>query len=89
MPQAELLGWFNFFKRRPIGWREDQRTYMLLSAQGVKAKADDLFVSLKQLQENIPAEDKALPSGNFLNKMLSATGGDESGWTPPWMNKND
>jgi len=84
MPYEELLGWFTFFKKRPVGWREDQRTYLTLRSAGVKADAEDLFVSLRQLKDNIPAEEKALPSGDFLKRMLEASGGDE-GWSPPWL----
>ena len=87
MPQTELLKWGQYFSKRPIGWREDQRTYMLLSAQGYKGKPEDLFPTLKQLKEGIPAEEKALPKGKFLDMMLKAKGGDGSGWTPPWLNK--
>ena len=26
MPYEELLGWFEYFKVRPVGWQDDQRT---------------------------------------------------------------
>jgi hypothetical protein len=87
MPQNELLGWAEYFKRRPYGWREDQRTAVLVQAQGYKGKPEDLFPTLKQLKDGVPAEIKALPKGKFLEMMMSAGGGDDSGWTPPWMNK--
>lgn len=85
MPYEELIKWSAYFRKRPIGWREDQRTYLLLQAQGYKGKAEDVFVTLKQLKENIPAEIKALPKGQFLDMMMKAKGGDDSGWTPPWQ----
>jgi hypothetical protein len=87
MPQNELMGWAQYFKRRPYGWREDQRTAVLVQAQGYKGKPEELFPSLKQLKDGVPAEIKALPKGKFLEMMMGAKGGDESGWTPPWMNK--
>ena len=86
MPYEELLKWATYFQRRPIGWREDQRTYMMLAAKGVKESPETLFPALKMLKENIPAEVKALPKGEFLQRMLQAKGGDED-WTPPWLNK--
>jgi len=87
MPYTELLNWVRFFHRYPVGWREDQRTFLLLQAQGYKGTADKVFPSLKMMKENTPVEEKSLPKGKFLEQMLKATGGDESGWTPPWMNK--
>jgi hypothetical protein len=87
MPQEELIKWANYFKKRPIGWREDQRTYLLLQAQGYKGRPEDLFPSIKQLKENIPAETKALPKGKFLDMMLKAKNGDEESWTPFWTSK--
>jgi hypothetical protein len=87
MPQEELIKWANYFRKRPIGWREDQRTYLLLQAQGYKGRPEDLFPSIKQLKENIPAETKALPKGKFLDMMLKAKNGDEESWTPFWTGK--
>ena len=87
MPQEELVKWVSYFKKRPVGWREDQRTFLMLQAQGYKGKPEDVFVSLKQIKENIPTETKALPKGKFLEMMLSARDGDNSGWEPPWINK--
>lgn len=87
MPQEELVGWGSYFKKRPAGWREDQRVALLLQAQGYKGKPEDLFPTLKQLKEGIPQEEKSLPKGKFLEMMMSAKDGDGSGWTPPWMNK--
>jgi hypothetical protein len=86
MPYDELLQWVNFFRRRPIGYREDQRTFLMLQAQGFKGKPEDVFASLKQMKDNTPAEIKALPKGLFLDMMLKSKDGDDSDWTPPWMN---
>jgi len=86
MPQEELIKWGHYFRKRPVGWREDQRTFLLLQAAGFKGNPEDIFATLRQLKENIPAETKALPKGKFLDMMLTATDGDGSDWTPPWMN---
>jgi len=83
MPYDELLKWITFYKRRPHGWQEDHRTYMLLSAQGVKEKPEKLFSSLKAITEFSKPEatdDKAMPKGAFLSKMKAAKHGDDSGW---------
>ena len=85
MPYTELLKWVSFFKHRPVGWREDYRTYLLLKAQGYKGKPEDLFQSLRAIKEKreqdlYKADDKAMPAGQFLRMMKNATGGDDSGW---------
>jgi hypothetical protein len=83
MPHTEFLQWIEFFRRRPVGWREDHRVSMLMHAQGVKAKGHELFGSLKVIRDRHEAEKacgNALPSGKFLEMMKRATGGDESGW---------
>ena len=74
MPLRELLGWFNYFEQRPPGWREDQRTAMLLSAQGVKEPGHKLFPSLSALKANDPSGFHGSAMQNFLR---SAKGGDQ------------
>ena len=83
MPYEELLGWFDYFARRPIGWRDDDRTYKLLQAQGVKEKAINLFPSLNVIFN--PGSSNSTPdefntskfkTSLMFNKMLSAKGGD-------------
>ena len=81
MPYTEFVKWIAYFKQRPLGWREDQRTYMLLSAQGVKASPENIFPTLKLLKANeieSQVPDKALPKGQFLDKLRKAKGGDGS-----------
>jgi hypothetical protein len=85
MPYTELLQWVNYFRRRPIGYKEDQRTFLSLQAQGFKGKPEDVFASLKQMKDNTPAEVKALPKDKFLEMMMQSKDKDNSGWTPPWM----
>ena len=81
MPYTELLKWIDFFKKHPVGWREDHRTVMLMKAQGVKARPEDLFASLRQISkanQDSKVNDRAIPSGLFLQRMLKAKGGDSS-----------
>jgi len=79
MPYTEYTKWIDFFKKRPVGWREDQRTYLFLKTQGVKAEAEDIFPTLKMLKidsQNYQEPDKAIPKGKFLEKMIKARSGD-------------
>jgi len=90
MPYEELVKWVDFFKSRPVGWREDQRTFMLLKAQGVKSSAQELFPTLKFMkmyEENKQIPDQAVPKGKFLELMMKAKNGDESGWNPDFVRK--
>ena len=83
MPHTEFLKWIEFFKRRPVGWRDDHRTALLMNAAGVKERGHQIFGSLKVINDRAEAEKakgNALPSGKFLENMLRAKGGDDSGW---------
>jgi len=51
MPAAELRNWSRYLEARPLGWREDNRTSMLLAVQGVKKSGDEIFPSLAQLKK--------------------------------------
>ena len=79
MPYTELLKWIDFFKSRPVGWREDYRAYMLMSSFGFKGKPEQAFTSLRQLkqeEEKRKVNDRAVPTGLFLQKMITAVNGD-------------
>jgi hypothetical protein len=81
MDYEEFLGWQNYFERRPLGWREDDRTYKLLSAQGVKAKAPTIFPSLDPIynppkKEENTFDPKAFKRSFMYQKILTAKGGD-------------
>jgi len=80
MPYEEYLKWITFFRRRPVGWREDHRTALLMNAAGVKAKGHELFASLrlmKNVEDDTKMDDRAVPKGVMLNMMMSAKGGDK------------
>lgn len=82
MTYEELLGWFDYFERRPAEWRGDERAAKLLQAQGVKEKAINLFPSLAAIYK-----PRTTSPGNFdvsgfkaslmFQKMLSSTKGDK------------
>lgn len=79
MPYDEMLNWAAFFNSRPDGYAEDFRTYLLLKAQGIKESPESIFPSIKHLkaqEEKKQENDKAIPKGKFLDKLLSAKNGD-------------
>lgn len=69
MPYEELVNWFYYFSIRPIGWEDDQRTYMLLQAQGVKEKAERLFPSIAAIKR-IKINNNNDISASFVNSGL-------------------
>lgn len=73
MPYEELLNWFAYFSIRPMGWEDDQRTYMLLQAQGVKEKPEKLFPSIASLKKAQYEDEgrlgKSLISSGLLHKL--------------------
>lgn len=83
MPYLEYLGWLDYFDRRPIGWREDDRTHKLLQAQGVTAKGHEVFESLARLHNQTATTKLAdgqistnnLKASAFFQRMLSSKGG--------------
>lgn len=76
MPYEEFLGWCKYFKERPPGWADDQRTYMLLAAWGVKEKPENLFHSLKTLKQ---AQNQRVNSPFEYFKRLAAA---SDTWNP-------
>lgn len=79
MPYDEMLGWFEFFEKRPIGWRDDLRTSYLLQAQGVKEKPTKLFPSLAAISKKSDGNSMAdsLKNSALFLKMKAAVGGDK------------
>ena len=82
MPYEELMGWLNYLERRPIDWRDDDRTAKLLSAQGVKEKPQNMFPSLQAVYSRPPVKEgtldvNSLKKSMLFSKMLSAKGGDK------------
>lgn len=82
MPYEELLGWINYFERRPVGWREDDRTFKLLQVQGFKGRPESVFHSLAMLHNKPEREDGKMDMNSFKGSSVyhflsSATGGDK------------
>jgi len=40
MPHTEFINWCKFFRERPPGWQEDQRTFLIMRSFGYKGKAE-------------------------------------------------
>jgi len=85
MPYTEFVGWLRYFEMRPEGWREDDRTFKLLQAQGVKAKPETIFSSLRAIYG--AHEDKkegqlnvnSLRGSALYSKITQAKGGEKIG----------
>lgn len=82
MSYDELLGWRDYFSRRPVGWQEDDRTAKLLQAQGVKEKSTDLFPSLRAVFGDLSASNaegtnmNTLRGSKLFGLMATSVGGD-------------
>jgi len=80
MPHDELLKWYAYLERRPIGWRDDDRAAKVIQSNGVKESAIKLFPSLKAIY-NAPTEGNdpvsTLKGSALWTKMLGAVGGDK------------
>ena len=75
MSYDELIGWFSYLSIRPVGWREDDRAYKLLLAQGVKGKPWDFFSSAAIMNENDKAAKCSLATSGFLSMLNESVGG--------------
>jgi hypothetical protein len=82
MTYEELLGWLNYFERRPVGWRSDDAAAKMLQAQGVDRKPWELFSSLDPIYnpQDKPEEGafnvSAFKRSGLFGKLLQATGGE-------------
>ena len=75
MPFDELKKWLEYFKRRPYGWRDDNRSFMIMRSFGIKEKPETLFPTLAALKENKP-QRVDLKGTKLLSMMLKAKGGE-------------
>lgn len=83
MPYDEMVNWFLYFKQRPVGWQDDQRTYMLLQAQGVKEKAERLFPSIAAVKKAYNERDNlsnSLVSSGLLQKLQNVAKKNQIDW---------
>lgn len=76
MPDEEYRLWVKFFEERPLGWREDLRTFLLLQSNGEKRKPYEIFPSLEPVCKP-QAGMLSLKNSALFSKMLGAQGGDK------------
>lgn len=74
MPYDEYLGWGEYFKRSPIGWREDYRAAMIMKASGTDIKPEQIFPSLKPPVKT--TDVKNIRNSAVFGMMKRAVGGD-------------
>ena len=77
MNYDEFQGWMSYFEERPIGWREDYRTYLFLKTQGYSGKPEAIFPSLQKIfnsKSKNPTD--SLKGSSLFNKLMSAKDGD-------------
>ena len=80
MPHDEMVRWFEYFERRPIGWRDDLRTSYVMQAQGAKIKAAEVFPSLAAVMKRADSSSAMVDSfkkSTFFQKIQGAIGGDK------------
>jgi len=83
MSYEEYVGWLDYLERRPVGWREDDRTFKYLQTQGVKAKPWEIFRSLNPIYNPVSEEVEkpgfmsvaSIKASAIFSQMLSAKGG--------------
>lgn len=84
MPHEELLGWYSFLQKRPLGWREDYRAGIIASSFGAKVPLAQMFPSLEPILNVKPSQPKSLVQSAFFQAMLGAKGGE----TPDFLKAN-
>jgi len=73
MPHSELLMWAQYLQARPIGWREDNRTAMMLQCQGVKEESKNIFPTLNQMKRwEEQAEDEEAMKKSLRRSVFGA-----------------
>lgn len=69
MEYDELIGWMEYFRRRPVGWREDNRAAIItMSMAGSKIKPEDLFESLRIIKEESRSDSSKTVSQKFFER---------------------
>ena len=70
LPYDEIQGWFEYFEKRPYGWRDDRRAAVVASLCAFgdhKLKPEDMFESLSLISK----QNKEVDKENFAIKFLT------------------
>jgi len=70
MPYDELLGWVKYFEERPVGWRDDDRTYRDLQFNGYKGKPWEVFNSLKPIYNPVNPTETSFNTKSIKDSVL-------------------
>jgi hypothetical protein len=80
MDYEEFTGWCAYFSLRPVGWRDDSRTHMLMSTWGLKEPGHKIFTSLETMRQGNQERTthfQNLKNSMFFQMLLGAKGGDQ------------
>ena len=83
MSSKEYMGWIQYFKERPFGWREDHRTAILTQTtyQGKKKiNVNDFFPSLKLLTDSLKKKEEYLQNNPFIVKLKQVAAKNKIKW---------
>jgi hypothetical protein len=74
LPYDEYAGWFAYFEKYPVEWRDDDRTYKLLKAQGAVEglRPEKVFPSLETIYNS---KRTSLANSGLTPFLLKAKGG--------------
>lgn len=68
----EYIGWLNYFERRPPNWRDDLRTYYIMSSGmgQLKQKPEEIFPSILAVKKD---EETEREEGSKLQSSLKSS----------------
>jgi hypothetical protein len=78
MPYDEFVGWLEYFKVRPFGWRDDYRASQVLAGSGATFDPLEVFPALGALNKKETTLASSLKASPFFQHMLNAKNGDDA-----------
>ena len=80
MTYEELLGWYAYFKKRPVGWREDHRTSIGILSTGADIDPKEVFPTLKVIfaVEETTEAISSLKNSAIFAKMITAQSSEDN-----------
>jgi len=69
MPYDVFNKWVAYFRQRPVDWRHDYRTYVMMKLKGVKEPPEKVFDTLKYIFK----PDTPNPDGSISGQNLRAS----------------